>query len=453
MMKLILYIFLFQVVAFSQSEVTLMSYNILNYPGTDTTTRNPYFRTIFDSVEPDIIVVQEIQSQDGVNGFLNNVLNAASSGFAAGTFINGPDTDNAIFYKSNLFEFISNIPVKTALRDISQFTLVYKPTNDTLIIYSVHLKASTGSANENLRAAEVDSLRKITNALHSGAYFILLGDFNIYHSFEPAYQKLVSTNLPGYVIDPEPLVGTWNNPIYAEYHTQSPRVRAFGGGATGGMDDRFDMVLFSQNVWNNGGITYVQGSTIPYGNDGLHFNDSINRPPNNAVGQIIADALHYASDHIPVLVTLRFDPATIQIPVSLMDGWNLLSVPLHAQDMTGTSLFPTTQSQFFSYDDSYNSVSVLENGHGYWAKFNGNQTATITGSVLYNNEIEVSSGWNLIGPFAFEISVNNITTTPPGIIASPFYGYNSGYEIADTLKPGYGYWIKTNFNGIIHLKK
>ena len=40
-----------------------MSYNILNYPGNDTTTRNPYFSEIFSTVNPAIIVVQEIQSQ------------------------------------------------------------------------------------------------------------------------------------------------------------------------------------------------------------------------------------------------------------------------------------------------------------------------------------------------------------------------------------------------------
>jgi hypothetical protein len=92
-----------------------------------------------------------------------------SSAKEAGTFINGPDIDNAIFYKTDKFEFLSNIPIQTALRDISQFTLVHNPTNDTLIIYAIHLKASEGSSNELQRAAEIDSLRKVTNSLHSDA--------------------------------------------------------------------------------------------------------------------------------------------------------------------------------------------------------------------------------------------------------------------------------------------
>ena len=62
-----------------QTNFKIMSYNLLNYPGTDTTTRNPYLRTTIAAVNPDIFVVQEITSQAGVDGVLNNVLNVASS--------------------------------------------------------------------------------------------------------------------------------------------------------------------------------------------------------------------------------------------------------------------------------------------------------------------------------------------------------------------------------------
>ncbi|MDZ7624271.1 MAG: hypothetical protein U5J96_07495 [Ignavibacteriaceae bacterium] len=50
-----------------------MSYNVLNLVLTDTTVRNPYFRTIFSNVQPDILVCQEMTSQTGVNGFLVRV--------------------------------------------------------------------------------------------------------------------------------------------------------------------------------------------------------------------------------------------------------------------------------------------------------------------------------------------------------------------------------------------
>lgn len=296
----------------SYAQVKIVSYNLLGYPGSDTTTRNPYFRTVISSLDPDILVVQEITSQSGVDGHLSNVMNVGRTDYNAGTFVNGPDTDNGIYYKSTKFIFLSNTAVRTALRDINEFKLVHIQTKDTLRIYSVHLKASSGSANEILRAAEVDSLRKVTNALPQGSNFIVCGDFNIYSSNELAYQKLleITSGTDGKFNDPLTLTGTWNNPSYAQYHTQSPRVRSFGGGATGGMDDRFDMMLYSNGVKNPGGITYVANSLVAYGNDGNHYNDSINRPPNTAVSMTIANALHYTSDHLPVYSMFTFETTT-----------------------------------------------------------------------------------------------------------------------------------------------
>ena len=299
----------------------IMSYNLLNYPGTDTTTRNPYFRTTIASVLPDILIVQEITSLAGVNGFLNNVLNTVSSDYAAGTFIDGPDTDSEIFYKSAAFTFLANNPISTSLRNINEFVLRENTTGDTLRIYSVHLKASSGTTNEQRRLSEVTMLRNYTDALPLGKNYLVCGDFNIYGSNEPAYQKLLDKTTSGYFIDLFNLPGTWNQAQYAPYHTQSTRTRAFGGGATGGLDDRFDMMLFSQAVIDTGGITYVTNSYTPYGNDGLHYNDSINRPPNAAVGQQIADALHYTSDHLPVFATFKFEGVT---SVQLADAVNIL---------------------------------------------------------------------------------------------------------------------------------
>src|SRR6185369_5680553 len=55
------------------------------------------------------------------------------------------------------------------------------------------------------------------------------------------------------------------------------------------------------------------GSYTPFGNDGIaHYNDDINATspngPNTAVSQAVANALHDAADHIPVMITLRLPP-------------------------------------------------------------------------------------------------------------------------------------------------
>lgn len=84
-----------------------MSYNALNYPGSTAQERNPYFATVISNADPDILVMQEMTSGPGMLAFLNDVLIPIDSNYQAGLFIDGPDTDNAIFFKTNLFTFIS----------------------------------------------------------------------------------------------------------------------------------------------------------------------------------------------------------------------------------------------------------------------------------------------------------------------------------------------------------
>jgi endonuclease/exonuclease/phosphatase family metal-dependent hydrolase len=286
-----------------------MSYNLLNYPASgaayadDTTQRHPSYRTIFQSVDADIIVVQELSSGNGLNEFHSTVINQNGAIYSMGPFLDGYDSDNGIFFKSAEFHSCTNKRIDTELRDINEFKLVHTLSGDTIRIYSVHLKASSGSSNEAQRAREIDSLRKVTNALPAGSNFIVCGDFNIYGSSESAYQKLLqdTPGNEGHFIDPVTLPGTWNQSTYSQYHTQSPRIRIFGGGAIGGLDDRFDMILFSSAVDQAGGIQYIDNSLQAYGNDGTLYNDSINHPSNSAVPANVANALHNASDHIPVL--------------------------------------------------------------------------------------------------------------------------------------------------------
>jgi endonuclease/exonuclease/phosphatase family metal-dependent hydrolase len=292
-------------IAQNREIVRIATYNILNYPNAYTQ-RNDDFITVLDEVEPDILVVQEITSLFGVNEFRSCVL---GSKFVAGPFINGTDTDNAIFYKDSLLTLIDNRNISTALRDISEYTLVHNLSGDTLVIYSVHLKASQGVDNEQKRLAEVTVLRNVTDNLPPGRSFMVIGDFNIYYANEPAYQKLINQSTPGYFLDSQ-FAGNWHNNIaYASIHTQSTCGLLSGcpnGGSGGGMDDRFDMMLFSQAVNDTGGITYVDNSYIPFGNDGQHFNNSINDPPFNIITQQVANALYNASDHLPVYAEFDF---------------------------------------------------------------------------------------------------------------------------------------------------
>jgi hypothetical protein len=129
----------------------------------------------------------------------------------------------------------------------------------------------------------------------------------LYRSSEPAYQMLIGTpDNVGRCFDPIDTPGSWHNDeSFADVHTQCPR-----GGSYGGMDDRFDFILASRTMFDTVAFEILEGSYTSFGNDGNHFNMSINDGENTAVPEEIADALYDASDHLPVYVDLLVHPTS-----------------------------------------------------------------------------------------------------------------------------------------------
>jgi len=442
---------------FAQNTFRLMTYNLLNFPGDDAVVRLPDFRTIVSDVQPDVLVGQELQSLSGVNQFLNDVLNTALSGYAAGTFVQNFFGASAIFYKTSKFTFLATIAHPTTLRDIAEFQLQDNQTGEVLRIFSVHLKASSSPSNEAQRAAEVDVLRQVTDALPSGSFFIVCGDFNIYHSSELAFQKLLEEkpNSDGDVNDPLNSPGTWhNNSSFAAIHTQSTRTTNIGSGVPGGLDDRFDMILPSDAVMASGGFTYVADSYTTFGNDGMHFNDDINTQPNTAVSPAVADALQLASDHLPLYADFLVESSGAQISrsVDILPGWNLLGLPAATTNSQYQAIFPNAVAgTFFSYDGAYQAADSFHVGAGYWLNFSAGETVSVTGVEISSATVNLATGWNLISGLSSKIAVADISDPGGIIIPNTIFGYNGSYFQADTLEPGKGYWLNTSGTGQITL--
>ena len=137
--------------------------------------------------------------------------------------------------------------------------------------------------------------------------------------------------------------------------------------------------------------------------------------------------------------------------VNFMEGWNLFSIPILTNNMSVDSLLVERISPVYTYNNGYQSVDTIKNGSGYWVKFPTSKTLNLVGTSVTNTNINVSQGWNLIGPFNNNVPITSITSNPPNIIASNFYGYNNGYFVATELLPGKGYWIKVNQNGTLAL--
>jgi len=151
------------------------------------------------------------------------------------------------------------------------------------------------------------------------------------------------------------------------------------------------------------------------------------------------------------LTSLKIDYMYNQtLYTSVYSGWNIVSVPLRTQDMLYTTLFPGVASQAYTYSNGYASISMLSNGAGYWMKFNNASNIAFTGYEWTPENMIVSPGWNLIGPFTKDIPVSSILSNPSGIINSTYFGYNAGYVNADTLKVGKGFWVRTSAAGYLY---
>ena len=291
---LIISLFLITVI-FADTNFRVMSYNSLNFDGTS---RLSHFQTVFEQIEPDIVICQEIISEAGATAMLS-VLNDANGGYAQAEFVLDTDLNNMLYYKTSLGTLVSQDEIDTSPRDISEY--VMNIDGNLIRFYSCHLKASEDFETERLAAVTI--LRNHLNALPEGTEFIIVGDMNFYTSSETGYQKFIEdeVNNIGRSQDLCTAVGSWhNNSNYSAIHSQSTRVENFGYGATGGLDDKFDFIFGSYGINNGSGIEYSSNSFTSFGNDGAHFNLSVNDGTNSAVPDSVADALYYASDHLPV---------------------------------------------------------------------------------------------------------------------------------------------------------
>ncbi len=315
--------------------VKVVTYNILNFPEVSSVQRIDDFRIVVDFVDPDVLVVQEIGSQEGLALFLDSVMNYFGDQFDCVSFHDGPDTDNALFYRSDKIAFLSSSYIPTTRRDIAEYRLEIKSSQNVFHVFSVHLKSSQGTDNEMLRLQEATILRNHLDSLDAGKHFLVMGDFNIYSSDEAAFQKLVGNfpNNNGRLFDPLNASGVWHeNSSFAYLHTQSTRLEQLGdGGAGGGLDDRFDMILCSQSFLDTIGLYLLSESYTIYGNDGDHFNTSVNDGFNQTVPDSVADALYYASDHLPVAVGIVAGIDS-EIPKEVVKIWpNPMQSEAHVQ--------------------------------------------------------------------------------------------------------------------------
>jgi hypothetical protein len=303
------------------AQIRVVNYNIAGLNGNQAALQDVFAGLAADdkpgfAVAPHLYVFQEVHDSDV--GPILVMLNASAPPgvtYAQGTYTNfnenGASGAEAMFYRADTLteDVAGHVDIYSqASRYADRWKLQligYTSPESGFYIYSAHLKASTGSTNAQTRLTGATAIRSNADALPSGTHIIYAGDFNVYNNLEPAYLKFLSTG-SGQALDP---LGTesWAGAANAIKHTQAPCAGTCAL-VNGGMDDRFDHQLSTAAFQDGAGLALIPGTFRSFGNDGNHYDQSINAGNNTYYpGDIprsnaLAADLYVASDHVPVVV-------------------------------------------------------------------------------------------------------------------------------------------------------
>jgi len=320
----------------AQDVLTVMQYNLLYYgnynsgfadcyeTNNNTQRKDECIRTIMNYVKPDILTVCEFGSTQQLHtDFLRHNLNINGVNYwKSDNIINYANSNiiNHIFYDSRKMELKRHVALNTEPRDTDVYELYLKTQGlaegDTirLVCIVAHPKADKGTDNEARRRALMQKTMDYVNQHYPADNVLIMGDFNMYGASESGYRLLTQTYSNPDICFMDPLallggVGEWtNNSQYAPFHTQSTHSYSDECFSSGGLDDRFDMILMADEIaMNFNHLRYLSGSYKALGNDGNHFNQSINQYGNASVPADVLEALFDASDHLPVTMKISVD--------------------------------------------------------------------------------------------------------------------------------------------------
>lgn len=318
----------------AQDTLTVMQYNLLEYgnhnsgfadcyeTNNNTQHKDECIRTILNLVKPDIFTVCEFGATTALQtDFLKHNLNINGATYwKSDNIINYASSNiiNHIFYDSRKMELKKHVALRTNPRDTDVYELYLKTKSlaagDTIKLICIVAHPKAGQGFESSRRALMQIAMDYVNQHYPTDNVLIMGDFNMYGASETGYQLLTHTYSNTDICFVDPLayldgVGEWNNNSqFAQFHTQSTRSYSEECFSGGGLDDRFDFILMADEiVFGFNHLRYVQRSYHAVGNDGNHFNQSIDQGYNSAVSATVAEALFDASDHLPVTMKIAVD--------------------------------------------------------------------------------------------------------------------------------------------------
>lgn len=333
----------------AQDTIRYMHYNLLDYGNTlsscnssnnDQNQKDLAFRTLISYLHPDIVGVVEMGNSNALcQHLLDSAMNmngihyyqkASYTNYASSSIV------NMLYFNSQKLVLKSQDVVLNTLRDINIYTLYYKApnlqtTHDTVYLTAIvaHLKAGSTLSDQNERAIMTSQVMQYLSISYQPGNYVFSGDFNLTAgSAEQAYQNLLDFSIPDFrFFDPVNTPGNWaQNAAFAELHTISTHATSNGCASGFGFDSRFDFILVSGKVLH--GLEKIRALSNTYhavGQDGQHFQESVNGPPaNTSVPSNVLNALYTMSDHLPVVMDMQINYLMGMPQVSSSVAFNVL---------------------------------------------------------------------------------------------------------------------------------
>lgn len=347
----------------AQDTLKVVAYNTLDYGNScqgSHTFLQTNFKKIVQYIDPDIlgmVKVQSIQrtSADGCGlsnlGFADSILTFVFNAAYPGQYNYCPYTNAAcannidlLFYNVHKLGYVSLNILTSNGEDFDLYKLYYldpnlSTTHDSTFLYVVlnHTNSSTLATRNQQDSDVVNSLKKIFYHLPN---LISMGDFNVATSTEAGYELYTSTTDTSFLFDDPPFLpdGKFTYPLnwdknsacsaYLNTSTRSSSTVPNSCGASGGAKDWIEHIFLSKWIIDSiDYVSYIKDSYTTIGNDGKHFelsiNDSTGGPKNTYAPSSVINALYAFSDKYPIMVKLKVNPNTTGTgPVNPVNGVN-----------------------------------------------------------------------------------------------------------------------------------
>lgn len=320
----LVFFMLFAVLLSAQDTIVVVQYNLTYYglytsfcteQNNNVATKTDYIKTIVSYLKPDIFGVNEMTADSTYQNYLlNNAFLLNGFKFYKHSKVMGSYLTPQVYYNARKLAEKAVYVVSAYPRDIYVHRFYFKTAGlaqgDTVFLDVIvaHLKAGNTSEDAQDRADGVSNLMQFINS-HGQDNYLFMGDFNLYSSSEQAYQNAVNpTNSQYRFYDPGP-AGDWHdNPDYVMYHTQSTNYYGNNCLSGGGLDDRFDFMLYTEPLKDGSmGVKALSSTFKVIGQDGKHLNDAVDYNGNNSVPANVLTALKNNSDHLPIMMKLYID--------------------------------------------------------------------------------------------------------------------------------------------------